>query len=102
MVEVEVLQQNDGEVVNDAAGVGQPSGKDLSDQARFATYFAFQVLQNRDGKSLLLKKSKLFPYSANTLVVPLVVNLVRFVQHSIIPRGPNWAKAQLTRVKQEP
>jgi hypothetical protein len=50
MVEVEVLQENDGQVVNDAAGVGQPSGKDLSDQAGFAAYFALQVLQNRDGK----------------------------------------------------
>jgi hypothetical protein len=44
MVEVEILEENDGQVVNDAAGVGQPSGKDLSDQARFAAYFALQVL----------------------------------------------------------
>lgn len=53
MVEVEVLRENDendGQVVNDADGVGKPSGKDLSDKARFAAYFALQFLQNRDGK----------------------------------------------------
>lgn len=50
MVEVEVLQEDDGHEVNDAAGVGQPSGKDRSDQARYGAYFALQVIQNRDGK----------------------------------------------------
>jgi hypothetical protein len=33
-----------------AARVGQPSGKDLSHQARFASYFALQVLKIRDKK----------------------------------------------------
>jgi hypothetical protein len=50
IVEVEVLEEDNGHVVNDAGGVGQPSGKDLSDQARFGAYFAMQFIQTRDGK----------------------------------------------------
>jgi hypothetical protein len=50
MVEVEVVQENDCQVVNDADGVGKPSGKDLLDKAKFAAYFALQVIQNRHGK----------------------------------------------------
>ena len=62
MVEVEVLQEDDGHVVNDAAGVGQPSGKDLSDEARFGVYFPLQFIQTRDGKVDKKTRSLLLVY----------------------------------------